>query len=212
MNFDYLTAARYFKMYRWFIEKNHDIVSFEESISPNQISSKLWLVNELKKVNDNDQKINIDIVGSWYGWPLVDMLVNTFNVDKIRLYDLDIQACRIANRYAELFECTDTIKTFPMNYWDDVNSNSKADIIINCSSEHMRETFSMFKERYPLQPIFAIQSNNMTEVEDHINCCESIEELIVKNGIKNVLYSGELNFNYIGSKGIYKRFMVIGSF
>ena len=212
MNLDYLTAARYFKMYRWFIEKKHDIVSFEESISPNQISSKLWLVNELKKIYKDDQKINIDIVGSWYGWPLVGMLVNTFNVNNIRLYDIDVQACRMANRYSELFECKDLIKTFPMNYWEDVKSGSNADVVINCSSEHMKETFNMFKDRYPLQPIFAIQSNNMTEVEDHINCCENVEELINKNGIKNVYYSGELDFNYIGSTGIHKRFMVIGTF
>ena len=53
-------------------------------------------------------------------------------------------------------------------------------------------------------PIVAIQSNNMFEVKEHINCVYSIDHMKKKFPMKEILFEGELQL-----KG-YKRVMLIG--
>ena len=53
-------------------------------------------------------------------------------------------------------------------------------------------------------PIVAIQSNNMFDIEEHVNCVHSVDHMKKKFPMSEVLYEGELQL-----KG-YKRFMLIG--
>ena len=52
--------------------------------------------------------------------------------------------------------------------------------------------------------IVAIQSNDYREVEDHINCVDSAEELADQYNIRKLWFSGQLKFP------AYNRFMAIG--
>ena len=92
------------------------------------------------------------------------------------------------------------------------------DLVINTSSEHMphlkdilenknyRTIKSVKKLKTPRVPcVFAIQSNNMFHIDDHINCVDSEEELLDNCKFQRVLYKGTL-----GMPNGYKRFMVIG--
>ena len=49
------------------------------------------------------------------------------------------------------------------------------------------------------------RSNDYDELKEHTNCVSSYNELAEKNEIVDIKYSGERDF------GLYKRFMVIGT-
>jgi hypothetical protein len=53
-------------------------------------------------------------------------------------------------------------------------------------------------------PIVAIQSNNLFEVPEHVNCVHSVDHMKKKFPMKEILFEAELQL-----KG-YKRFMLIG--
>ena len=79
------------------------------------------------------------------------------------------------------------------------------DLVINTSSEHMLDLPILIKDKqYKKECVFALQSNNMFHHSDHINCVNSVEELIQKSGLSKILYSGTLNLDE------YERYMVIG--
>ena len=65
---------------------------------------------------------------------------------------------------------------------------------------HMKKYY----KDYPITPLLVIQSNNYHNVEDHINCVNNEKELIDKNEIREVYFSGKL------TQPLYDRFMVIG--
>ena len=77
------------------------------------------------------------------------------------------------------------------------------DTIINTSCEHI-ENFAEWYDKIPDGKLVVLQSNDFFEVEEHVNCVNSIEEFAVKAPMQNILYSGELEFPK------YKRFMLIG--
>ena len=52
--------------------------------------------------------------------------------------------------------------------------------------------------------IFALQSNNMFHLEEHINCVHNVKELESKSELSNILYSGTLEM-----PNGYERYMVI---
>jgi hypothetical protein len=54
-------------------------------------------------------------------------------------------------------------------------------------------------------PLYALQSNNYTNIPEHVNCVENVKELKKQHKLTHTLYESELDI------GHYKRFMVIGS-
>ena len=177
--------------------------SFEDSVSQGQYESKLWLIEELKKFLVKP-KYHIDIIGSWFGFPLIEMLADEFDIKQIDLYDIDENCHKVTAQYINHFNCDFKISQFE-NFFER-NDIRRRELIINTSSEHMSDIVLMKKyyKDYPLKPIVAIQSNNYFEVEDHINCVKDVDELIEKNQIEDVLYKGKR------SLPLYDRFMVIG--
>jgi len=212
MLINYYDLCKYHKVRDWTI-KNIPQINISESISPNQISSKLWLVQELKKTISNIP-LNIEIVGGWFGWPLIGMLYKEFDIEKIFMYDIDKNACRVAIQYREIFNKNkDDIWILNENYWTRSVKRYVPNLVINCSSEHMKETFYEFNN-YSKDCIFAIQSNNMFHIEDHVNCVEDEDDMIFRHGIRNIVYSGNQNIiewdGFEIKDSTYKRFMVIG--
>ena len=181
-----------------------------ESVSPNQIESKLWLCENLRncRIPKNDHgKVNIEIVGGWFGFPLIQNL-NTYMdfINKINLYDLDPIACRIARKYREMFDFKFDITVHELDYFEQKDMR-RAHIVINTSSEHM-PSIEPLKE-YLISPnnsLMILQSNNMVDEPDHVNCVENVDELVKKSGIKNVMYKGSLPL------GNHNRFMVMGMY
>ena len=213
-----MKLSNYAKMIEWASNKypNCDIFG---SMSPNQISSKIWLIENLTKICNRLKPTNhkIEIVGSWYGYPLIEYLKNNISIEKIECWDIDKEARMIAKKYIEIFNNDNTF-VYSKNYWHHLRTASEATILINTSSEHMLESFYQVTGKwdvfYHKNPIIVIQSNNMYHINDHINCVNSEEELIDKHKISEVFYASSRNIIEWHDERIeeskYKRFMVIG--
>jgi len=183
----------YYNMLKWF-DRNYplEMHRFIESISPNQIEGKNWLVEELDKVQiprDDEGRFKIEIVGGWFGFPLIDLLYNKYG-DEIRaidFFDMDPFASKVFGVYLSTWWVDiQDVKIFTNEMGDYFNYKEKrrAHLIINTSCEHMPDMKSM-RDYYfdPDRTLLVLQSNNKTDEDDHINCVDSEIELAEKNGI-----------------------------
>ena len=185
------------------IPKYYD--SFEDSVSQGQFDSKLWLCRELKKINlTRYEPLHIDIVGSWFGFPLIEMLSNLFKIKQIDLYDIDENCHKVVAQYINHFDPDFRVVQFGDFF--ERKDLRRRHLVINTSSEHMSDIVIMkqYYKDYPNTPLIAVQSNNYTAIQDHINCVKDEEELLEKNQIKRLYYKGSQ------SLPLYDRFMVIG--
>lgn len=197
---DYLTASSYLSVYHFVLE-HYGIEKAKllaHSLSINQVKSKIWLIEKLKLFIY--KPINVEIVGGWFGFPLIDLLYKNFEIESIKVWDIDLFACKIQKTYSTVFDLK--FETINDNYWN--KNKSCPDIVINTSSEHMKQTF-MSENVFDNNPLIAIQSTNKPNY-DHCNKVNSCRELIMNNFISDVKYQGYINM--VGNQ--YKRFMAIG--
>lgn len=198
----------------WDMSENphkYDYRHFLDSMSPHQLESKVWLVDELTKILFERDSLKIQLYGGWVGVAISALLHHRLDIEYIENVDIDPKAIAMFRKYM-LFKghkfwdrCHDVTRRGPRDH--------EIDLVINTSSEHMpnmKELVGFRKlkdERYRKDTLFAIQSNNMFHLEEHINCVNSADELFEKSGLheKGILYSGEIEM-----RNGYKRFMVIG--
>jgi len=193
----------YHNVMRHVVEKNYDMKQFLYSIHPNQIACKSWLVEELSKLPVEFPKIQL--YGGWYGFPLIDFLLEEFTIEFIQNIDLDEEAIAIYNKHKWERNIKYTLKSFISDVSVPHKYDKSIDLVINTSSEHMPDLPILIKNKdYKNECVFALQSNNMFHHDDHINCVNDVEELIEKSGLTNILYSGTLDLDD------YQRYMVIG--
>ncbi len=192
--------------------------SFLDSISDGQYESKKWLCDSLNELNlctiDNIKTITndcgvegwkfpllIDIIGSWFGWPFIDMFENTVcnRISHIDLYDSDPNCHVITAQYKNHFN--PSYKIVQHDDYFERKGVRRRHLVICTSCEHMGN----FNRRYYKgNPFVCLQSNNYFDLPEHTNCVENVDELIKKNKLKKIWYKGEKDF------GTYKRFMTIG--
>ena len=194
----------YHKILRQGFIDNLNVQQILYSTHPNQIACKSWLVNQLSELPVHELKIQL--YGGWYGFPLIDMLMDKLDISYIENIDLDPEAIKICKRYIQYKNLNKSfIKTRLCDVSESRDTDKTIDLVINTSSEHMDDLPVLIKDKkYKRTCIFALQSNNMFHHSDHINCVNNVEELIEKSGLTNILYSGTLNLDE------YKRYMVIG--
>tara|TARA_E500000178_G_C17003687_1_gene747033 strand:+ start:126 stop:710 length:585 start_codon:yes stop_codon:yes gene_type:complete len=142
-----------------------------DSVSPNQYKSKERLIKHVENLQLVDQNSDIVILGGWYG----SILIPAFKyVNRIAHIDLDDNVIRIAkNRLFNHYKNVDFITADVFDLGKHFQRVEKSDLIINTSCEHMS---SMKKLELNTKAYFAYQSNNMYDIEGHINCVSSIEE------------------------------------
>ena len=142
-----------------------------DSFSPNQFKSKLKLINHIKDLNILNKDSEIVIFGSWYGSILIPAFYN--EVKRITAIDKDPKV--ISRAKYNLFKDTnvDFITADVFDWAPDSSRIKNTDLIINTSCEHMP---SMKKLELDSNAYFAFTSNNMYDIEGHINCVSSIEE------------------------------------
>ena len=150
------------------VRENKDLL---DSFSPNQFKSKLTLINHIKDLNILNKDSEIVIFGSWYGSILVPAFYN--DVKKITAIDLDPKV--ISKAKYKIFKDynVDFITKDVFDWAPDSSRIKNTDLIINTSCEHMP---SMKKLELDTNAYFAFTSNNMYDIEGHINCVSSIEE------------------------------------
>lgn len=178
----------------------HRVEDFAKSFSENQIYAKSWLVEQLMLHPIAGVKNKeVWILGSWYGTILVPLLMRKLpNIYKIHLVDYDAECLEIASGLFRDYN----IKTHQY----DINFDYpkiKGDLIINTSCEHMWPM-----KDYNFEGLCAYQSNNFKDEAAHINCVDSIDELINQSGLSQIDYKGEIPFHKYDDH--HKRYMVIG--
>lgn len=222
-----------FKIINKYFREANDPLSIQDAFSRGQVQSKIWLTQELQKVNKHFDTIYH--LGGWYG-QLTWYFDNQITFDKYRNFDLDLEACKISDyivnlNHLENFKVKSVELKLPLwtdseeeknmgwisrtgceyeikNYNSGITFKEKTqpDLIINTSAEHMPSIwFDKFVNRpQASDPLFVIQTNNLFEVPEHFNCVHSVDHLIKKFNMSRIEYAGELQL-----KG-YKRFMIIG--
>tara|TARA_B100002019_G_C21062366_1_gene494742 strand:+ start:71 stop:739 length:669 start_codon:yes stop_codon:yes gene_type:complete len=179
---------------------------------PSQLESKLWVVDELKKIEDRfDLQPTIALIGGWFANYLTPLLIDNLNASKVINHEIDNDAKDISYKYNKRYKDTGQyqclIKDAMMKELDEI-----FDIVINTSCEHMfpmKRFVEMNKQTLPFNgeqnnPLYVLQSTNDDQYDDHINCVSSPEELAEQASIVPE-YMGSLTL----SSGM-ERFMVIG--
>lgn len=194
-----------------------------DAFSRSQIKSKIWLLEELAKIDTHYD--NVVVMAGWFG-QLKSMYDEKMSSTKFRIVELDKQACNSSDYIFNLSNL-ENYKVKAVNAdinnltlhkngyeWDVENFREGTkysekflpDLIINTSAEHMTEEWYSqirFKEMAS-NPIVAIQSNNLFDIPEHINCVHSVDHMKKKFPMREILFEGELQL-----KG-YKRVMLIG--
>jgi len=145
-----------------------------DSFSPNQFKSKENLINHIKKLNILNSESEIVIFGCWYGSILIPAFYN--EVKRITAIDIDDNVIGIAkNRIFKNYDKIDFIVNDAF-VWANKSSRIKStNLIINTSCEHMQPMKNL-QILNNINSYFAFQSNNMFDIETHINCVNNIEE------------------------------------
>jgi len=206
-----------------YIKNSYKREPLNDAFSRSQIKSKIWLVEELAKIQSHYK--NVVIMAGWFG-QLKTFFEKHLTYSKMRNIELDRFACEVSDYIFNLTNLENyKVKSVNANInsltlhqngyeWEVENfkDNSKytekylPDLIVNTSAEHMTEEWFnqiRFKE-LEHSPIVAVQSNNLFDIDEHINCVYSIDHMKKKFPMKEILYEGELQL-----KG-YKRVMLIG--
>ena len=147
------------------------IMDVLDSLSVNQYASKDWLIEKLNEYPHHyrqktlDKKIEVSILGSWYG----SILIPAFKqVKRITSIDVDDKVIRIAKqRLFKHYTNTDFITADVFNLGKFKYGVENSNLIINTSCEHMR---SMKELDLNTNAYFAFQSNNMFDIPTHTNC------------------------------------------
>jgi len=200
-----------------------DVAILNDAMSRSQVKSKTWLIEELAKINTNYDSVLI--MAGWFG-QLKIVYDKKLTYAKMRIAELDRSACETSDYIFNLSNL-ENYKVKAVNVsineltlhkngyeWDVENFKDGTkysekflpDLIINTSAEHMSEEWFhqiRFKE-LESDPIVAVQSNNLFDIPEHINCVHSVDHMKKKFPMREILFEGELQL-----KG-YKRVMLIG--
>ena len=172
------------------------------SSTTSQLQGKLWLINELQKLDLKFTKVCL--VGGWFAQLITPLLFDNFKVDIIHNYDIDEDAQLISYKFNRRYKELGKYKAIRTNTLIHP-LKEEYDLVINTSCEHMYP-MKKFRELNPeLKSWFVLQSTNEDKFDDHINCVNSTKELAEQGQLKQVLYEGQLSLD----NGM-TRFMVIG--
>lgn len=181
--------------------ENYPELNWEDAMSRGQIRSKLWLLKQLRLEN-RVHLGRVAICGGWVGMLSRLMLDHdVIQTTHIHSMDTDRGATIAATELNHEYFVEDDFSATAVDCHD--VDYEEYDTIINTSCEHFAD-FDGWFNRVPSGKIVILQSNNFTEIEDHVDCVHSANELVNKAGLRTVIYSGELPCYG------YTRFMVIG--
>ena len=189
--------------------------SLIDAYSIGQLKSKLWLIENLP-----DNLGLVFICAGWYGTLASLMFQNAREkFDKIRSFDIEPECAKVADNLNRSYVIdgwqfkASTIDIldieYPLTYTTYRRDMTKVQIteqpntIINTSCEHIKN-FDSWYTKIPQGILCILQTNDYFEIEDHINCSKSLDNLAEATPMSNVLFEGELPLEK------YNRFMRIG--
>lgn len=192
-------------------------------MSRSQIKSKIWLIEQLALIDSN--YANVAVMAGWFG-QIKTIYDQRLTYSKMRIVELDRSACETSDyvfnsanlenykvksvhaNVNELILHKNGYEWQVENFKESTSYTEKflPDLIINTSAEHMTEEWfhQLRFKQLDSDPVVAIQSNNLFDIAEHINCVHSVDHMQKKFPMREVLFAGELQL-----KG-YKRVMLIG--
>ena len=201
------------------LRKHKDNENFsKDCFSRGQLQSKLWALQELEKIDEDLG--TVFLCAGWYATLATLIFESNIKVDKIRSFDIDDSCRNIAEDFNKPWVLDDwKFKTatqdiheinFEQHTYNVKRANGSScelvdspDTIINTSCEHIQD-FDIWYNKIPKGKLVLLQGNNYYEIEDHINCCESLEEFSDNTPMSVILFEGEIELDN------YTRFMKIG--
>ena len=188
----------------------------QDAFSLGQIESKIWLIEELRKL-EWPSPASVAVLGGWVGalpyicnwmWPESKLIFRSIDIDNnanqraLELNWDEIQSGQIAIATADMHDLT--YQPMELSPWaQDTVIRERPDLIINSSCEHI-DHFDKWFEKIPDGMKVILQSNDFTDCAQHINCHDSIESFSQATPFREVFFSGELKVTG------YTRFMRIG--
>lgn len=188
------------------------------SFSHGQITSKIWLCEELEKyckLNDN-----LYILGGWHnilGFMFSIRKPNFFK--RIHNIDIDSEVIEIADKICDtwinqLYTNSHIINTCADSNEYELQLNNVTDIVINCSVEHFK-TNDWFN-KLPTNTLVCVQSSDIKD-KDVIESVDTWQQnqpnsdlatFLNRFPVSEYLYVGTKTFEYPNYG--YNRFMMIG--
>ena len=206
-----------------YLKLDLDNTPLQDAFSRSQIKSKIWLVQELAHIQTHHNQVAV--LAGWFG-QIKSIYDQQLTYGKMRVVELDRSACETSDHVfnasnlenhkvksvcADINQLTlhkNGYEWSVENFRDGSTYDEKflPTLIINTSSEHMTEEWfhQLRFKQLDSDPIVAIQSNNLFDIAEHINCVHSVDHMIKKYPMREILFAGELQL-----KG-YKRVMLIG--
>ena len=190
----------------------------EDCFSRGQLQSKIWLVNELKRIGVDLG--TVFLCAGWYGTLAVMLFESGISLEKIRSFDIDESTEDIAEVFNRHWVINDWKFKPVVQDIHDIDFNEHCyivkksgddferlwdtpDTIINTSCEHI-ENFDIWYEKIPSGKLVVLQCNDYEEIEEHVNTHATLESFAEQTPMDVELYSGELQLDK------YRRYMRIG--
>lgn len=190
----------------------------KDSFSRGQLQSKLWLIDELSKLQKDLGLVYL--CAGWYATLATMLFESDISIKAIRSFDIDEQCRSVAETFNKPWvmdnwkfkASTKDINTIDFNKhtYEVLRSNGTVceltdspDTIINTSCEHI-ENFSTWYSKLPEGKLLVMQANNFVEIDEHINTYSNLTQFDTALPMSNVLYLGELKLEK------YTRYMKIG--
>ena len=195
-------------------EINYD----KDCFSRGQLQSKIWLVEELSKLNV--ELGTVFLCAGWYSILAVMLFESGIKLDKIRSFDIDPNTVDIAEvfnkpwvkndwKFKSVVEDILNINYNTHTYTVKRSNGSTCSLtdtpttIINTSCEHI-ENFPEWFNKIPLGKLVILQSNNYYDIKSHVNCSDTLDDFDKLCPMTSTLF---LDFIMLPS---YNRFMKIG--
>lgn len=182
-----------------------------DAFSHGQISSKLWLCENLESYfKDQEKPLSIAVYGSWIGLlPFLMLSRGRLKIRQFDLYDIDPKAKVTAQKILDFWKFVPDLKIHfhTQDCNDLLLTTSETDLVINTSCEHM-ENLAWWKN-VPNESYFCLQSTNMQH-HTHVNIAKNLETWQQSLDLKplQVHYSGEQYVSY--GTFSFSRWMLLG--
>lgn len=181
------------------IRESNDRYRTLESFWKGQIKSKIWLIDRLSRlIND---EVSIEIHGGWNGVLSSLLFQSNLPIKKITNIDIDSKceatACKINQIELQSGK-------FDHVVCDMRDFKSCADIVINTSCEHLsQKEYNDWKNNLSNRSLLVLQSNNYS-IQEHVRIANTLEDFKQQSNI-NCLIADELELP------LYSRWMLIGT-
>lgn len=173
------------------------LITLEEvrdAFHTNQVLSKNCAIQAFDSIYSGNNRVLY--IGSWFG-VLTNYLLENYDGIHVDEVDMDVRCSTISralNRWQKNFSHT----TCDINKFAGLENYHT---VINLSTEHMSEEW--FHRLRPGTRV-VMQCNNFDSIDDHINCCSSLQELQSKFNLTETTFAHTLTLN------IYQRYTLAG--